>query len=59
MTRSKCEFPTEWSIYPDARQEDGERPPLEKTIKDLSVKTDETRMETRVFAAGASGPASQ
>ena len=56
MTRSKYEFHTEWSFYPDDPQDAGERTPVEKKTKDLPAKTDEPRLEPRVLAAGASGP---
>ena len=56
MTRSKFEFPTEWSLYPEVPQEDSERSPLEKDTEDPRVETVEPRAEPRVFAAGASGP---
>ena len=56
MTRSKCEYPTEWSLYPDTPQDDGERPPVDTGISDPQSKQVEPRSEPRVFAAGGSGP---
>lgn len=56
MTRSKFEFPTEWSLYPEAPQEDSERPPLETNTEDPQVETAGPRTQPLVLAAGAAAP---
>jgi hypothetical protein len=55
MTRSKCEYPTEWSLYPDSPQDDGERPTLNPGSTDPQSKQAEPQTEPRTFAACA-GP---
>ena len=51
MTRNKYEFPTEWSICPDANQDERTQPPVETQPQDQETQPAEPQ-EPRAFAAG-------
>lgn len=51
MTRYKYEFPTEWSICPDANQDERKQPAVETQPKDQESQPAEPH-EPRAFTAG-------